>query len=217
MYRNELFDDHRVFLDLFNAFNGIADYSQFTMPIGQSYIAIFMYCVRILFISLLASMFINRYRQLWANIDAHRYLRIIQLKNQVSYDKHVGCITLSFFPLNIMIIPLIPLIIKLRSPRISDFLLKIQYSIMMLFYSILALFMIFPLAPLLYCKLLINSFFIAMNSNRQKYKGQNLVKLLQAIFFGLPLILLSIIVDFLQLPIYLFTPSKSFEHKYQMS
>ena len=34
MYRNELFDDHRVFLDLFNAFNGIADYSQFTMPIG---------------------------------------------------------------------------------------------------------------------------------------------------------------------------------------
>lgn len=134
-----------------------------------------MYTVRVLMISLLASMFINRYRQVWANIDAHRYLRIIRLKNKVSYDKYVGCITLSFFPLNILMVPFIPIIIKLRSTRISDFMLKIQYGVMMVFYCFLALFLIFPLAPLIYCKILINSFFIAFNNNRERYKGQNIV------------------------------------------
>lgn len=176
-----------------------------------------MYSVRILLISLLAAMFINRYRQVYANIDAYRYLRIIKLKNKVSYDKYVGCITLSFFPLNILIVPFIPVIIKMRSTRISDFLLKIQYGIMMIIYSSTALLLIFPLAPVLYCKILINSFYIQFNSTRQEYRFQNLIHLLRAIFLGLPLICISILVDFLQLPILLFRNSKMFEHKYQMS
>ena len=217
LFRLESTSNFGVVLDLFNAFNGIAEYSQFTVPIGQSYIALFMYSVRILLISLLAAMFINRYRQVYANIDAYRYLRIIKLKNKVSYDKYVGCITLSFFPLNILIVPFIPIIIKMRSTRISDFLLKIQYGIMMIIYSSTALLLIFPLAPVLYCKILINSFYIQFNSTREEYRFQNLLHLLRAIFLGLPLICISILVDFLQLPILLFRNSKMFEHKYQMS
>lgn len=156
-----------------------------------------MYSVRILLISLLASMFINRYRQVYANIDAYRYLRIIKLKNKVAFDKYVGSITISFFPLNLIMVPFIPIIIKSRSPKISDFILKIQYGIMMVFYSFLALFLIVPLAPLLYGKILLNCFFIAMNNSRQNYRGENIVILLRAILFGLPLITISILVDFL--------------------
>lgn len=150
-------------LDIFSSFNGIVEFYNFTAPVGQSFMAVLLYAVKVLLISLLASMFINRYRHVWANIDAYRYQRIIQLKNKVAYDKYVGCITLSFFPLNILMVPFIPIVVKVRSTRISDFLLKLQYGIMMLFYSVLVLALIFPLAPILYCKLLINGFFIALN------------------------------------------------------
>jgi hypothetical protein len=77
VFRVESGDNFVVILDLFNAFNGLSDFSKFTSPLGQSYIAAMMYAWRILLISLLASMFINRYRQVWANIDAYRYLRIV--------------------------------------------------------------------------------------------------------------------------------------------
>ena len=51
-----------VFLDLFNAFNGKMEFAEFKMPIGQSFIAIFMFLFKIMFLSLLAAMFINRYK-----------------------------------------------------------------------------------------------------------------------------------------------------------
>lgn len=85
---------------------------------------------------------------------------------------------------------------------------------MMVIYSFTALLLIFPLAPVLYCKILINSFYIQFNSTREEYRFQNLVHLLRTIFFGLPLICVSILVDFLQLPVLLFRNSKMFEHKY---
>ena len=203
-----------IILDLFNAFNGITDFAEFTVPLGQSYVAILMYSWRILVISMLASMFIARYRLVWANIEAYRYLRIVQLKNNLAYDKYIGCITLSFFPLNILIMPFIPLIVKLRSPRISDFLLKFQYSIMMIFYSFTSLILIIPITPLLYGKILANSFYIMFNGTRQEYRGQNVVHLLRCIVLGLPLIGISVVVDFLVLPTLLFKSSKAFEHKY---
>ena len=50
-----------VFLNLFNAFNGKPEFDQFDMPIGQVYIGVFMFLFKILFVSLLAAMFINKY------------------------------------------------------------------------------------------------------------------------------------------------------------
>ena len=51
-----------VFLDLFNAFNGNMNFGEFKMPIGQTYIGIFMFLFKIMLLSLLAAMFINRYK-----------------------------------------------------------------------------------------------------------------------------------------------------------
>ena len=143
----------------------------FTMPIGQTYIAVFMYIFKVLLMSLLAAMFINKYKQVWKNLDAYRLFNIIKLKNSVAYDKYIGGITLTFFPINILMLPFIMVIVSLRSARASDFLLKLQYVIMMIMYCILASFIIIPITPLLYIKILTNSFFIAMNNKREDYKG----------------------------------------------
>ena len=66
MLGNELKTEHtsffEVFLDLFNAFNGNMQFGEFKMPIGQTFIAIFMFLFKVMFLSLLAAMFINRYK-----------------------------------------------------------------------------------------------------------------------------------------------------------
>lgn len=52
----------QVFLDLFNAFNGNQDFNSFIAPTGQIYIGLFMYVFEVLLMSLLAAMFINKYK-----------------------------------------------------------------------------------------------------------------------------------------------------------
>lgn len=105
----------QVFLDLFNAINGNPLFHQFNIPIGQVYIAVFMYIFKVLLMSLLASMFINKYKQVWKNLEAYRLLKIIRLKNSVAYDKYIGGVTLSFFPINVIVTPFILPIINMRN------------------------------------------------------------------------------------------------------
>ena len=78
-----------------------------------------------MFLSLLAAMFINRYTLVFKNLDAYRRFNIIKLKNSVSYDKFVGGVTLTFFPINIIMLPFIIVVVGLKSPRASDTFLKV--------------------------------------------------------------------------------------------
>ena len=203
-----------IFLDLFNAFNGNMNAEEFTMPIGQSYIAIFMYMFKVLLMSLLAAMFINKYKQVYKNLDAYRRFNIIKLKNSVAYDKFLGGATLTFFPINIIMLPFIVPIISFRSARASDTILKLQYVIMMLMYCTLACTFIIPIIPILYMKVIVNAVFIASNNKRQEYKGQNVFQLIFSTLLSPFFILFSILIDLLSLPNTLMKDSKDFEHKY---
>jgi hypothetical protein len=206
-----------AFLDLFNAFNGNIDFTLWTTPIGQIYIVIFMYMFKILLMSLLAAMFINRYKTVWVNLDAYRRFTIIKLKNSISYDKFIGGVTLTFFPINIIMLPFSLILTALRSKRGSDIMLKIQYSFMMIIYCLISALMFVPTCPLLIFKIYTNSFFIFFTNKREAYKGENLVQLLMALILGPILIVLSIIIDLLSLPNVLLKDGRNFEHKYQLS
>lgn len=176
-----------------------------------------MYIFKVLLMSLLAAMFINKYKQVWKNLEAYRRFNIIRLKNSVAYDKFLGAVTITFFPINILMLPFIPPITILRSARASDFLLKLQYVIMILLYCALACIMVIPVIPLLYLKMLTNSIFIVFANNREDYKGQNVVNLLITAFLGPPIIAVTILIDLLSLPNVLLKDSRGFEHKYQLS
>jgi hypothetical protein len=156
----------QAFLDLFNAFNGNQEFANYTMPTGQIYIGVFMFLFKILLLSLLAAMFINRYKVVWSNLDAFKRFNIIKLKNSLSYDRFLGGVTLTFFPINFIILPFIVPIVMLRSKRASDFLLKIQYVFMIICYCILAGIMIVPASPILYFKVVTNSLYIAFTNRR---------------------------------------------------
>lgn len=130
---------------------------------------------RVLLMSLLVAMFINKYKVVWSNLDAYRRFMIIKLKNSVSYDRFIGGVTITFYPINFVILPFIVPITLLRSKRASDFLLKLQYVFMVLGYCSIALIFVIPAAPCLYLKMLTNSVYIMLTNRRQNYAGENYV------------------------------------------
>jgi hypothetical protein len=69
-------------------------------------------------------MFINKYKLIWTNLDAFKLFNIVRQKNSLAFDKYIGGITMTFFPINILILPLSVPVLSLRNARVSDFALK---------------------------------------------------------------------------------------------
>ena len=84
-----------------------------------------MYIFKVLLMSLLSAQFINKYQEVYTNLDAYKRFNIIRMKNSNSYDKFIGGATLTFFPINILCLPLMLPLMLFRSRRASDFVLKL--------------------------------------------------------------------------------------------
>lgn len=75
------------------------------------FITLFVFIFNILLLSFLVAMFINRYKLVYRNLDALRRMNIIKLKNSVSYNKSFSSVTITFFPISIILLPFIPAVI----------------------------------------------------------------------------------------------------------
>mmetsp|Transcript_11820 Transcript_11820/g.18203 ORF Transcript_11820/g.18203 Transcript_11820/m.18203 type:complete len:108 (-) Transcript_11820:1047-1370(-) len=89
---------------------------------------------------------------------------IIKMKNNVQFDPLIGGVTMTFFPINVVLLPFIFFVILFKTERVSDFILKIQYTYMILMYCLLGFAVSMIIAPLLYLKSIINGCFICWNS-----------------------------------------------------
>ena len=162
-------------------------------------------------------MFINRYKFVYKNLDAIRRMNIIRLKNSSSFDELTGGVTITFFPISVVVLPFIIPVVLAKSERLSDFILKIQYALMILFYCGIAVVLSVPILPLLYMKSIFNAIYILMNNKRQEYKGQNIISMLLTIIFNPPILVFSLLIDLITLPNLLLQDEKNFEYKYQQS
>lgn len=111
-------------------------------------------------------MFINRYKFIYKNLAALRRMNIIRLKNSSSYDLLSGGVTITFFPISILVLPFIIPVVVFKSERLNDFILKIQYAFMILMYCGIAVAISLPVLPMLYAKSVFNAFYIALNNKR---------------------------------------------------
>ena len=204
----------KVFQDIFDGLNGQQKFEQYTQE-GTVFITLFVFLFNILLLSFLVAMFINRYKFVYRNLDALRRMNIIKLKNSASYDKSFSSVTITFFPISIILLPFIPAVIAFKSERLNDFILKLQYTIMMVMYCFLALIISVPVLPLLYCKSVTNAIYIAINNKRQNFKGENIVKLILTISLNPILVVVSYLIDLISLPSLLLKEEKGFEFKYQ--
>ena len=84
------------------------------------------------------------------------------MKNNKSFDLYIGGATLTFFPINILVLPfLIPLMIS-KSPRFSDFALKSQYALMIGLYCLILLAFLPPVFSILYLKAVLNAIYVCL-------------------------------------------------------
>jgi hypothetical protein len=154
---------------------GRPNFDTFIEPQGQVFILIFVYIFRIMLLSLLVAMFINKYQRVWVNIDAQRRMNIIRLKNTRNYDILYSGISITFFPISVIILPFVLFVMILKSERFNDFILKLQYAFMILIYCAISIVLSVFLIPCLYIKCIVNSFFIYLYNKRQAYKGESTI------------------------------------------
>jgi hypothetical protein len=98
-------------------------------------------------------------------------MNIIKLKNSNSYDNFYGGVTITFYPISIIMLPFVIPVVIFKSERLNDFILKIQYAVMILMYCILGSIISIPIIPMLYFKIIVNGIFIQFNNKRQAYPG----------------------------------------------
>jgi len=97
----------QIILDIFDGFNGKQNFEHYTYPQGKIFITVFVYIFNIFLLSFLVAMFINRYKFVYKNLDAIRRMNIIRLKNSSSYDELTGGVTITFFPISVVVLPFI--------------------------------------------------------------------------------------------------------------
>ena len=133
--------------------------------------AVLVFLFHIVLFSFLVSMFINKLRIVKGNEDALRRMNVIKAKNMVSYDSTLGAITITFFPISIVMLPFLLPLTLLRSERLSEIILKIQYAFMVSLYVCIALAISVPMLPILMAKSICNSLYIARVNKREDFKG----------------------------------------------
>ena len=79
---------------------------------------------KMFFTGFLISMFVLRYFYVQLNIEAIKRIDIIHKKNSLSYDRLNGAITMTFFPINILLLPLYIPLLLIKSERLNDTILK---------------------------------------------------------------------------------------------
>jgi hypothetical protein len=203
-----------VIKDIFNGITGNQKFDNYINPQGTIFILVVVYIFNIMLLSFLVAMFINRYSTNWNNLDAIRRMNIIRLKNSSSYNEIYGGITITFFPINIFLLPFMLPLIFFKSERLNDFILKLEYAFMILIYCFLGLIVSIPILPLLYFKSVMNQVFIVMNNKRQAYPGQDWVNLIICIVLNPLYIIISMLIDLIGLPSLLLKDSRAFEFKY---
>lgn len=206
-----------VALDLFTSMTAPTRYHRFTLHTGQIFILLYVLLFRILIISLSSAMVVNRYKRSHPQLDSLKRLDVIRNKNSKLYDSQIGAISMTFFPLNLVVLPFILPLMITRSKRISDFLLKVQYSIMIVVYTFAMIATITVLLPILYVKMIANSFFIVFKGKRTNYKGEKVVILLGNLLLAPVILAISVLVDVISLPRILFKDQAKLEHKYHES
>lgn len=70
-------------------------------------------------------MFVLRYAEVHRNMEALNRKEMIRLKNSICFDKFYGAITMTYFPINLALLPFLIPLYNMKSERLNDLVLKI--------------------------------------------------------------------------------------------
>lgn len=158
-------------------------------------------------------MFIARYQWVVGDFESVQLMEVIRLKNRASYDPVYSGITLSFFPINILLGPLFIPLLVFKSARLNDFALKIQYVYLVTLYFMLMTIASTFILPMLFLKITANELFLFVKSTG--FEGKQLVRIGFRILVSPIAITASLLTDILSSIALLFREERHFDQKYQ--
>ena len=164
--------------------------------------------------SLLCTIFIKGYKQVYQEFDANQRMEVIRLKNSSTYEPLFSAVTLTFFPINVLLLPLLLPVVLFKSERLNDFVLKIQYVQLIVMYSMASVAASVVICPLLVLKIGINECYLVYSSAR-KYQLKYYIICLFNFTVAPAAVALSLLIDLLTMPKTLLQDEKNFEYKYQ--
>ena len=109
-----------LFIQLFSAFTGEQEFSLFKEYAGQIYLVLFILMYFVMLLNLLIAMFSNTYQIIYDKKESIRLRRILQMKNQLSFDPIVGSVTSTFFPINVVMIPFMIFIVVVKNKKANE-------------------------------------------------------------------------------------------------
>jgi hypothetical protein len=65
-------------------------------------------------------MFSNTYKAIQENKKSIPLKRILEIKNNLSFDAIIGAVSSTFFPINIFILPFMPLIVLVKNKNTNE-------------------------------------------------------------------------------------------------
>jgi len=98
-------------------------------------------------------------------------MEIIKHKNISAYDAEQGALTMTSFPVNLVTLPFIVSLISMKSERLNNTVLMVQFYMLVTFYMSISTIFLVAIIPLLYCKIVLNSWFIVVNGKRERFKN----------------------------------------------
>jgi len=155
---------YEVLKDVFDVYMGNQDFEEYTYPGGMAFVGIFVFTSQMLLANFLISMFNNRSQRVLDKLDFMRRKAIINLKNSQSFDSRIGAITISFFPINIVLLPFMQGVLQMQSERLNDSILKAQFVFLIMLYILVIVAIVLPLFPLIYLKVLFNGAYHAVRA-----------------------------------------------------
>lgn len=138
------------------------------------------------------------------------------MKNHLSHDPIIGSVTSTFFPINIIMLPMMFPVLIVKNKKLNEMINKLQYAGMIVLQSVAITFFQILLFPVMYVKMVLNSFHIMIIS-KQNSGIERYLEPLFSIIVSPFVILISIFVDIISLPSVLLRPDYEFELKYQRS
>jgi hypothetical protein len=124
-FTSDSLDPWNFFIQLFSAFTGQQDMEQFQQYAGQTYLVLFILIYFVLLLNLLIAMFSNTYQAIYENQNAIRLKRILEMKNHLSFDPVIGSVTSTFFPINIVMLPLMVPVIVVKNRKLNEMVNKL--------------------------------------------------------------------------------------------
>lgn len=179
--------------ELFKTINN----NEFLTILGYFYIIAIVITFSILILNLIIAILSNTYNMFHTKSTGLYLSKILNARDDMSYDENYGAFLLVMAPLNIVVLPFAPLALFMKpSPRMNNILMVMQYSVFIILVCVIFMIGCVLMLPIAYFKSLSIKAQKLLLATSLRNKFLHLFKLVGFLAAGIPILTLNLVNDF---------------------